>query len=163
MDTQKATSKGGLVVYQDALSMLAADHSTMIELFEEFQSALESESEDQQELAEQICRELEIHSEIEEEIFYPAIGREAALRPLVDEAVLAHGDVRAAIQTIRSLDASDSAFGSTMLQMIEEVERHIEEEENVMFPEIERHLDDELMDLGARLDERKRELQGPQR
>jgi hemerythrin superfamily protein len=55
----------------DALSLLTADHRKIRALFDRFESALESQTRQQKQIAEQICRELEIHSEIEEEIFYP--------------------------------------------------------------------------------------------
>ncbi|MFZ5509423.1 MAG: hemerythrin domain-containing protein [Pseudomonadota bacterium] len=158
MEVQKSTAADRLVMHQDALTLLGADHAIVLELFEEFQSALEEGADTVGELAEQICRELEMHSEIEEDIFYPALAGAEALRPLVEEAMLAHGELRASIQHARSLHADDPEFGSTMLEMIEQAERHINEEENMIFPEVVRHLEEQLTDLGGRMDERKREL-----
>jgi hemerythrin superfamily protein len=65
----------------DALSLLTADHRKIRALFDRFESALESQTRQQKQIAEQICRELEIHSEIEEEIFYPLLRRTMRWRP----------------------------------------------------------------------------------
>lgn len=145
----------------DAISLLTADHQKVSRLFEQYQSALDDDhTSEQQALAEQICRALEIHTEIEEEIFYPAVAREDALKALVDEALTEHGEVKEAIRQLKGMQADDAEFAALMLQMMEDVEHHVDEEENVMFPEVEKRLAGQLNDLGTRLQERKEQLTG---
>ena len=55
---------------QDAIALLKADHRAVEELFEKFEKA--SDYERKRKLAEEICLELSVHAQIEEEIFYPA-------------------------------------------------------------------------------------------
>lgn len=143
---------------EDALAMLSADHQRVTELFEDFQSALESMSPEQKSLCDEICDELEIHSQLEEEIFYPAASRDASIRPLVEESLDAHAEVKSMIEQLRNLQSNDPQFSASMLQLIDEVERHVDEEENVLFAEVEKRLGDQLVSLGHQLEKRKREL-----
>ena len=55
---------------QDAIALLKADHRAVEDLFEKFEKA--SGEGRKQTLAEEICLELSVHAQIEEEIFYPA-------------------------------------------------------------------------------------------
>ena len=142
----------------DALAFLSADHQQVTELFDQFEAALESASADQRQLCEQICNELEIHSQLEEEIFYPTIEQEASIKPLVEQAIEEHAEVKIAIQQIRNLQVDDPQFGVSMLQLMEDVEQHVDEEENVMFAEVEKRLGGELIGIGIQLEKRKREL-----
>jgi len=151
----KATQRSESV---DALALLIADHQRVSDLFEQFESALESASPDQKSLSDEICDELEIHSTLEEEIFYPAVNQQLSLQPLVEEALQEHAEVREAIQIIRNQRPDDTQFGANMLQLMEDVERHVDEEENVLFPEVERRLGAELESIGLQLQSRKQEL-----
>jgi len=64
--------------FTDAIALLKADRRTVEGLFDQFEKA---RSDEKRALAEQICNELKIHAQIEEEIFYPA-RREARHRPV---------------------------------------------------------------------------------
>jgi hemerythrin-like domain-containing protein len=143
---------------EDALAMLSADHQRVTELFEDFQTALEILSPEQKSLCDEICDELEIHSQLEEEIFYPAVISDASIRPLVEEALDAHAEIKTMIEQIRNLQPDDPLFGASMLELIDDVERHVDEEENILFAEVEKRLGDQLVPLGHQLEERKREL-----
>lgn len=144
---------------QDPLALLAADHEQISLLFEQFEEALEEESGNLKQIAEQIFQQLEIHTAIEEEIFYPAVDAHTELSALVQEALSEHAEVKEAIEKARTLEADDPEFATTMLSLMDDVDKHVGEEENMLFPQVEAHLDDELESLAERLLERKRELQ----
>lgn len=144
---------------QDPLALLAADHEQISLLFEQFEEALEEESGNLKQIAEQIFRQLEIHTALEEEIFYPAVDAHTELSALVQEALSEHDEVKEAIEKARALEADDPEFATTMLSLMDDVDKHVGEEENMLFPQVEAHLDDELESLAERLLERKRELQ----
>lgn len=55
---------------QDAIALLKSDHDEVEGLFKQYEKA--SGTGRKQELARRICRELTVHAQIEEEIFYPA-------------------------------------------------------------------------------------------
>ena len=144
---------------QDPLALLSDDHQKVLELFDRFEAALEEEAEDElEDIAHEICDELEIHAELEEEIFYPAAAEHAELVTLVEQAQQEHDDVKAMIEEIRAASADDGELEGLMQRLQEAVETHVREEENVMFPQAEELLEDRLEELGERLARRKEEL-----
>src|SRR5262245_23542461 len=58
----------------DAIAMLKADHDKVKKLFKEFERMHDAGSEqDAEHLATQICKELTVHTTLEEEVFYPEV------------------------------------------------------------------------------------------
>lgn len=139
-----------------ATDLLRQDHETVSELFDRYEAAIEEQSAERQELAEKICNELEIHAEIEEEIFYPRVQDHE--EDLVLEALEEHNEMKELIAQLKSMSASDSEYDETMLKLMEVVEHHVEEEEDKMFPRVEEEIADSLTALGAELEQRKHEL-----
>jgi hemerythrin superfamily protein len=148
----------------DALSLLTADHNRVRGLFARFQAAEEEQDTAQMAvLAQKIITELEVHTTIEEEIFYPAI-KEASeeLKDVVDEGVEEHHVADTLMAEVKGLTAEDDAFAAKMKVLIESVEHHAEEEEQEMFPPTRKAFDKAtLEDLGMRLEARKAELGAP--
>jgi len=133
------------------LAMLAADHERVAHIAEEFQAALENGRDDTRDLMDQLCRELEIHTTLEEEILYPAAAQIAELAILVDEAHADHARVREVIDEIREMNGTDEQLAGLVLQLAEDVELHVSDEENVLFPQLEQRLGERLPDLGWRM------------
>ncbi len=148
----------------DALMLLAADHNRVRGLFARFQAAEEEkDTATMMELAAKIIVELEVHTTIEEEIFYPAI-KEASeeIKDIVDEGIEEHHVADTLIGEIKALTPDDDAWAAKMKVLIENVEHHAEEEEQEMFPETRKAFDAAtLEDLGMRLEARKAELGAP--
>ena len=148
----------------DALSLLTADHNRVRGLFARFQTAEEEENTAQTaELAQKIVTELEVHTTIEEEIFYPAVkGQNEELKDSVDEGVEEHHVAKTLIQEILGLTPEDDAWAAKMKVLIESVEHHAQEEEEELFTEVRKAFDKQaLEDLGMRLEARKAELGAP--
>jgi len=139
------------IEHASPLAMLAADHERFALLAEEFQAALESGRGDTRELIDRLCRELEVHSAIEEEILYPAAAQVPELAILVDEALADHARVREVIDDIREAQGDDEQLAGLVLQLAEDVEQHVSEEEHVLFPQLERRLATHLDELGRRM------------
>lgn len=148
----------------DALSLLTADHNRVRGLFARFKTAEESgDTALMTELARKIITDLEVHTTIEEEIFYPAV-KEAGeeLKDTVDEGVEEHHVADTLIAEIKMLTPEDDAWTAKMKVLIESVEHHAEEEEQEMFPGTRKAFDKAaLEDLGLRLEARKAELGAP--
>ena len=142
----------------DALQLLKADHDTVRELFSQFEQAKEAEdAERMRSVQRQIFHELEVHTAIEEEVFYPeaeAVGGEA--EELVKEGEQEHHVVDVLMEEISALDADAEAFVPKMTVLIENVEHHAEEEETELFPKLrETFGDDRLRAMGTKLQEAK--------
>lgn len=148
----------------DALSLLTADHNRVRGLFARFQAAEENEDTAQMtELATKIIFELEIHTQIEEEIFYPALDATGdELHDTVSEGVEEHHVAKMLIAEVKALPPDDDAWAAKMKVLIESVEHHAGEEEGEMFPETRKVFDKAgLEELGARLEARKGQLGAP--
>lgn len=143
----------------DAVSMLMADHKKVQKLFRDFDKAHE-EQDDQtcREIAERVCTELEVHTTLEEELFYPA-AREALGEDeeLVDEAEIEHQSAKDLISELRAMDATDQKFAPTFTVLAEYVRHHIKEEEGEMFPRVKKAKLD-LDGLGQEMAARKSQL-----
>ena len=148
----------------DALSLLIADHNRVRGLFARFQAAEEEkDTETMMELAAKIIVELEVHTTIEEEIFYPEVkGADEELKDTVDEGIEEHHVAKTLIAEIKALAPEDDAFAAKVKVLIESVEHHATEEEEEMFPQTRKNFDKAaLEDLGARLEARKAQLGAP--
>lgn len=148
----------------DALSLLTADHNRVRGLFARFQAAEEeSDTATMMELAAKIIVELEVHTTIEEEIFYPEIkGAGEELKDTVDEGMEEHHVAKTLIEEIKGLAPEDDAWAAKMKVLIESVEHHATEEEEEMFSEAKKTFEKgALEDLGVRLEARKAQLGAP--
>lgn len=115
---------------QDAIALLKQDHRTVEELFEKFGKA--SGDGRKQKLAEEICLELSVHAQIEEEIFYPACeGR--VDEDLLKESYVEHDGAKVLIaELISGGGRADDFYDAKVKVLQEEIEHHVEEEERRM-------------------------------
>ena len=144
----------------DAISLLAADHAEVKELFAQYNELVAADGDDSEqraELVEIICQSLTAHAQIEEEIFYPAARQVVTDEGLLDEAAQEHAEAKELIQELQSMSPNDAEYDSTVLRLQHAVEHHVQEEESELFPQVKRSGLD-LMDLGEQMEERKEEV-----
>src|SRR5436190_17546907 len=111
---------------QDAIALLKQDHRTVEDLFAQFEKA--SGEGRKQKLAEQICLELSVHAEIEEEIFYPACEGKVD-EDLLKESYVEHDGAKVLIAEIMNGGPGDEYYDAKVKVLQEEIEHHVEEEE----------------------------------
>lgn len=145
---------------EDAISLLKADHKAVKKLFKDFEKIKEEDGleDEKAEIANQICVELTIHTQIEEEIFYPAARRAIEESDLLDEAKVEHDSAKELITQIESMQPDDELFAAKVTVLGEYVNHHIEEEEKELFPQIKKAKVD-TESLGREMLELKEELQ----
>ncbi len=143
-----------------AVKLLKQDHRAVAQALEEFRSA---ERDEKQTLARRICRMLTVHSQIEEELLYPAARDvlDVGDAHLVAEARVEHASLKDLIRQIEDREQMDEQYEAKVWVLGEYVKHHVGEEEHELFPRLERSALD-LQALGERLEERKRELMGEQ-
>ena len=141
----------------DATHILAADHRKVEDLFSKFENA--SGAERKRAIAEQICTELKIHAQIEEEIFYPALEGKID-EDLLKEAYVEHDGAKVLINEIAGGSPDEEFYDAKVTVLKEEIEHHVKEEEKErdnMFQQA-RAADVDLDALGERMLARKKEL-----
>jgi hemerythrin-like domain-containing protein len=144
----------------DAIGMLKADHEKVKELFRKYEAAGDRAYQQKQRIAEEVFAEITVHSALEEELLYPAVKAETDKQgqELVAESVEEHHVVAMLIEELKALDPKDERYDAKFTVLIENIEHHIKEEEDELFPEAEDVLGDEIEELGAQMKERKDQL-----
>lgn len=145
---------------KNGAELLRQDHRKVKELFRQYSELGENAHKSKQRLAEQIFQELEVHSRLEEDVFYPA-AREAdeeEVGEVVAEGYEEHHVADVLIAEIRQLDPSDERFDAKMQVLCENIEHHIQEEEEELLPQAERALRDQMDEITERMVTLKREL-----
>ena len=143
--------------FSDAIMLLKHDHREVEDLFEQFEKA--KGQEEKQQIAEEICTELKIHSMIEEEIFYPAF-RGKIEDDMIDEAIVEHDGAKVLINDIESGGPDEEFYEAKVKVLQEQIEHHVKEEEQGkegMFAQC-RETDVDLKELRDQLMARKQEL-----
>ena len=141
----------------DAIKMLKKQHREVEALFKDFEKAKSAGP--RRKIFDKIADALAIHATIEERHFYPAAMKKQTQSMLL-EAVEEHLEVKRLIADLLDLDASDPIFMAKATVLKENVQHHVEEEEDDLFPKVQKVLDDdELEALAATMQETAQELQ----
>ena len=87
-------------------------------------------------LVEQTCAELEVHAELEEQIFYPAARGAIKEEDLIEEAEVEHMTFKMLLEQIETLEVEDEKYAATFKVLGEYVQHHVKEEEGEMFKQL---------------------------
>lgn len=142
---------------QDGIALLKQDHREVEELFSKFEKAKGASQ--KQKLAEQICKELTVHTKIEEEIFYPACEG-AVEAELLEEAYVEHDGAKVLIAEIEAGEPDEAFYDAKLKVLSEMIKHHVEEEEkrvDGMFSQA-RKAGVDVEELGERMAVQKKEL-----
>ena len=142
-------------------TLLKEDHKKVKDLFKEWEDCGDRAIQKRKAISEKVFEELEIHTTVEEEIFYPALraSGDEELEKLLNEAFEEHAVVKELIEEMKSLDSEDETFQAKFKVMSENVKHHIEEEEGELFPLAKKALKESSEEVGDEMKERKTELQ----
>lgn len=155
----KPASKRSIVVHDDAIKLLVADHKEVKALFKDYEKLVkdEADGDDRQALAQKICLLLTVHATIEEEIFYPAARAAIEDSALLDEAEVEHASAKDLIAQIEGMSPDEDLYDAKVKVLGEYIEHHVKEEETELFPEVKKS-DVDLAELGADMVSRKETL-----
>ena len=127
-------------------------------MFKQFdQCASKNDAKGKVQIANQICMELLIHTQVEEEIFYPAARAALDAGDLLNEAEVEHQSAKALIAQIQEMDPDDAMYDAKVTVLGEYIQHHVKEEEKEMFPKMQRSGCD-LDELGDKIMARKQSL-----
>src|ERR1044071_8486271 len=137
----------------DAFNLLKADHRKVEDLFSELESA---SGQAKMRVFEQIRTELELHTHIEETVFYPALEQPKQTHELTMEAYEEHDVVKKLLQELSRAKSPNEEWEAKAKVLQENVEHHVEEEENELFPKASKVLSsEELETLGEQMESEK--------
>ena len=116
----------------DLFQSLKLDHQKVKRLFERLADA--ANVKERERLFAELKQELQLHSDIEEQHFYPALEANEEARDLVDEAFEEHDEFRRLLDELDQGAKEDDAWLDELEELREDVEVHVEEEETELFP-----------------------------
>lgn len=138
----------------DAIELLKEDHKKVEKIF----AAMEKK-ENRQKTFPELDRELRVHAEIEERIFYPATKEAEPTRDLVLESIEEHKQIKMVLADLEQTDMTTDVWGAALKVLKEDVMHHVGEEEDDLFPKVRKVLSEQqLEDLGSRMEQLKMQL-----
>jgi hemerythrin superfamily protein len=140
-----------------ATHMIRGDHTKVLAVFHRYKP--DSSPATRQALVETICTALEIHAQLEEEIFYPAM-RDVDPET-VQKSVPEHDRMRVLIGALRNMPSTQATYERTFMELMRDVMHHVADEETILLPRAEQLLRHRLHDLGAAMAARKAQLMLP--
>ena len=156
----KTALKPAMQHVEDAITLLMEDHKKVKKLFADFAKLAKGDGSDKAkaEVVRQICMELTIHAQAEEEIFYPAVRAAIKDDDLMDEADVEHAVAKSLIAQLEAMTPAHDHYDATVTVLGESIDHHVKEEEEKIFPKAKKAKADTAA-LGAALTQCKHELQ----
>jgi len=149
---------------KDACDLLDADHKAVKKMFKQYEELTNARGrsipQKKMDLARQICQELTVHTQIEEEIFYPALRGAIKDTDLLAEAEVEHQSAKDLIAQIEGADEADEMFDAKVTVLGEYIDHHVKEERNEIFPKARSARKLDLVAMRDELMARKEELMG---
>jgi hemerythrin superfamily protein len=141
----------------DAITLLKEDHRKVEKLFKEIEEAPPGKRE---QLFNEINKELRVHAELEEKLFYPAADEAKPTHELALEAVEEHKQVKMVLADLEKSDKKTETWLAGVKVLKEDVLHHVKEEETELFPKIRKEVlsEQQLTELGQRMQAMKMEL-----
>ena len=148
---------------RDAIDMLMEDHKRVHKLFKQFEGIDRTDHDALTELVEIACVELQIHSMLEEELFYPAVRahtreHDEDSQDLLNEAEVEHESIEELIGKLQELEADDAMYCAYFSVLSEYVKHHVREEEKELFPKVKKMPALDLRQLAEDMRLRREEL-----
>lgn len=140
-------------------NMIRMDHTSVLTTFHQYE--IDTNPKTKQALVNTACLALEIHAQLEEEIFYPAMRELGVDNAVLDKSVPEHQEMRRIIDSLRTMTPTDPAYDQTFMQLMRDVMHHVADEETTLLPDAERLMPDRLGELGARMTRRRLQLTAP--
>lgn len=147
---------------KDACHLLDSDHRAVKKMLKEYEELTSSKARDardrKMDLAREICLQLTVHAQIEEEIFYPALREAMRETELLDEAEVEHQTAKDLIAQIEAMEDSEEIIDAKVKVLGEYVDHHVKEERNEIFPKARSSRKLDLVAMRDELEARKAQL-----
>lgn len=141
----------------NAIDLLESQHHEVANLFEKIERARTAQTKEQYFI--KLADSLAIHATIEEHHFYPAV-REKRTEDILLESLEEHLAIKRVLSDLLDVDVEDETFDAKLKVLKEEVEHHVEEEEQDLFPKVKKALDEgELESIGQAMSAEQAELE----
>ena len=117
-------------------NMIRADHTHVLAVFHQYE--IDTAPGTKRALVNTICLALEVHAQLEEEIFYPAMRALSGDAGVVAKSVPEHDEMRRLIARLREMQPEDAGYDATVMELMRDVLHHVADEETILLPDAER-------------------------
>lgn len=142
-----------------ATNMIRVDHTHAMSTFHQYKASAPPRV--RKGLVLTLCTALEIHAQLEEEIFYPAMREVPGGNEILGDSTTEHQEMKRLVTMLRQMEPEARDYDETVWALMRVVLHHVADEETVVLPAAERLLGDRLGELGARMTKRRLELVAP--
>ena len=124
-----------IIAFDDAVDLLDMDHKIVKQMFTDYAALCEHAAppDRKRELSLRICQALAVHSQLEEEIFYPPVREAVDDDVLMDEALHEHAAAKQLIAMIEGMAAAASGYDANVKQLGTLIDQHVSEEREKIF------------------------------
>ena len=124
-----------IIAFDDAVDLLDMDHKMVKQMFTDYAALCEQAAppDRKRELSLRICQALAVHSQLEEEIFYPPVREAVDDDVLMDEALHEHAAAKQLISMIEGMAATASGYDANVKQLGTLIDQHVSEEREKIF------------------------------
>lgn len=144
-------------------TMIRMDHSQVLAVFHRYKA--DTSPNKKRALVTNACLAIQIHAQLEEEIFYPALRTVITGDDVLEKSEPEHQQMRQLISELRELTRGEGAvsesYDDKFLNLMRLVIHHVADEETRLLPAAERLLKDQLGTLGMEMTRRRLELMRP--
>ncbi len=140
-------------------TMIRMDHTHVLSIFHKYK--MHDDPETKRGLVNSACIALEIHAQLEEEIFYPAMRGGPVDTALVEKSIPEHDEMKRLIADLQRMEPTDLGYDQTFMELMRDVIHHVADEETTLLPDAERLIPERLSELGAQMTKRRIELLKP--
>jgi len=140
----------------DAITLLKTDHEKVSGIFEKLEATTERAEKTREELFLKLKQELDLHAHVEEKIFYPVLKKAEETREITMEGIQEHHVVKVLLRELDAMGVGSETWTAKLKVLKENVEHHVEEEEDDMFKKARTVLSKEqLEELGTLMEQEK--------
>jgi Hemerythrin HHE cation binding domain/Protein of unknown function (DUF3618) len=140
-------------------TLIRLDHGHVLAAFRRYHSRLSDLRKTA--VVANVCLALQIHTQLEQEIFYPALLAQGGGVADLDKSVAEHDQARALIERLRQMRPRDAEYDQTFYQLMRTVLHHVADEETRLLPFAEYTLKPQLRELGWKMTVRRLALLKP--
>jgi hemerythrin superfamily protein len=146
----------------DVFSLLHEDHENVSLIFKKIESMRSKETEQTREqLFKELYTELTLHAEVEEDVVYPFFEEKQETASIVEESLREHEEIETLLSELKAMRPDDEEWMSTLSELKEKVEQHVQEEEGEFFPTARTLISEgQMQRLGETVETMKEELRG---
>lgn len=123
----------------DMLDMLRSDHMKVESML--IQLRIARDADHRTKLLKTIRQDLDKHMRIEEEVFYPACEKVQKIHDLVEHSYEEHHKAKGMLKDLSAMDPSNARFPHQVTKLITEIEHHVINEEEKIFPAVRKHME----------------------